>query len=162
MQTFLPYSDYRESAKVLDRARLGKQRVEVYQILRVLLGFSKGWANHPCVRQWKGYEWQLYLYGLKICQEWRNRGYKDTVLDKMMDMMGKYPALDYPNRIPAWLGNEKYHSSHRSNLLRKDPVWYSQFGWKEDSTLPYIWPVSLGTDNLTYVEQEAQRRGLIK
>jgi Pyrimidine dimer DNA glycosylase len=145
---------------VFDRARLGKQRVETYQILRTLLGYSKGWANHPCVRQWKGYEWQLYIYGLNICQEWRNRGYKDTVRDKMMDMMNKYPALYHPNRIPPWLGDEKYHKSHRSNLLRKDPVWYGQWGWKEPNNLSYVWP--LPTDNLTYIEQEAKRKGLIK
>jgi hypothetical protein len=161
MQTFLPYPDYVESAKVLDRARLGKQRVEVYQILRTRLGFSKGWANHPCIRQWKGYEWQLYIYGLEICQEWRNQGYKDSVRDKMMDMMGKYPAQSHPNRIPPWLGNEEYHKSHRSNLLRKDPIWYGKFGWIEPNNLPYVWPVSLGTDNLTYMEQEAERRGLV-
>lgn len=29
MQTFLPYPDFVESASVLDRQRLGKQRVEV-------------------------------------------------------------------------------------------------------------------------------------
>ena len=28
MQTFLPYEDFRASARVLDRQRLGKQRVE--------------------------------------------------------------------------------------------------------------------------------------
>jgi hypothetical protein len=162
VQTFLPYVSYSKSSRVLDRARLGKERVEVYQILRTLLGLSKGWANHPCVRQWKNYEWQLYIYGLEICQEWRNRGYKDTVRDKMMSMMHSYPVLYHPNRIPSWLGNEEYHKSHRSNLLRKDPVWYGQFGWTEPSNLPYVWPVSLGTDNLTYMEREAARRGLIK
>jgi hypothetical protein len=145
---------------VLDRARLGKQRVEVYQILRVLLGYSKGWINHPCVRQWKGYEWQLYIYGLTICQEWRNRGYKDSVRDKMMDMMGKFAALDYPNTIPSWLGNEEYHAAMRSNLLRKDPIWYGKFGWTEPNNLPYIWPFSLGTDNLRYLEQLYERKSI--
>ncbi len=33
MQTFLPYDSYADSAAVLDRARLGKQRVEAKQIL---------------------------------------------------------------------------------------------------------------------------------
>ena len=37
MQTFLPYPDFERSAKVLDNKRLGKQRVEVLQILNVLL-----------------------------------------------------------------------------------------------------------------------------
>jgi hypothetical protein len=34
VQTFLPYADFAESARVLDRARLGKQRVEALQVLR--------------------------------------------------------------------------------------------------------------------------------
>jgi hypothetical protein len=33
------------------------------------------------------------------------------------------------------------HDSHRSNLLRKDPQWYGQFGWTVPDDLPYVWPV---------------------
>lgn len=36
MQTFLPYPNFNESAQVLDRQRLGKQRVEVLQILQAI------------------------------------------------------------------------------------------------------------------------------
>ena len=36
MQTFLPNFLYKESARVLDNKRLGKQRVECLQILKVL------------------------------------------------------------------------------------------------------------------------------
>lgn len=36
MNTFLPYSDYEQSARVLDRAREGKQRVETKQIIIAL------------------------------------------------------------------------------------------------------------------------------
>ena len=35
MQTFLPYSSFTESAKILDWRRLGKQRVEGMQIIKV-------------------------------------------------------------------------------------------------------------------------------
>jgi Pyrimidine dimer DNA glycosylase len=34
MQTFTPYSDFEESLRALDLKRLGKQRVEVIQIVR--------------------------------------------------------------------------------------------------------------------------------
>ena len=34
MQTFLPHADFDRSAEVLDLRRLGKQRVEVIQIVR--------------------------------------------------------------------------------------------------------------------------------
>ena len=36
MQTFLPYSDFIKSAKCLDYRRLGKQRVEAWQIYNTL------------------------------------------------------------------------------------------------------------------------------
>ena len=41
MQTFLPYASFEESAKVLDRQRLGKQRVECLQIFNALAGDKK-------------------------------------------------------------------------------------------------------------------------
>jgi hypothetical protein len=41
---------------------------------------------------------------------------------------------------PPWLGCDEFHSSHRSNLLRKLPEHYSQFGWSEPNDLPYVWP----------------------
>lgn len=47
MQTFLPYPSFVESAKCLDRQRLGKQRVEVLQLLKALLVPGSGWGNHP-------------------------------------------------------------------------------------------------------------------
>jgi hypothetical protein len=34
VQTFLPFSDFEASARVLDVKRLGKQRVECIQVLR--------------------------------------------------------------------------------------------------------------------------------
>ena len=36
MQTFTPYGDFEASLRVLDQKRLGKQRVEVIQIIRAL------------------------------------------------------------------------------------------------------------------------------
>jgi hypothetical protein len=44
-------------------------------------------------------------------------------------------------QYPPWLGDEAFHASHRSNLLRKNPEWYGQFGWTEPDDLPYVWPV---------------------
>ena len=79
MQTFLPFPDYNKSAKALDYRRLGKQRVECKQILKALDG-SSGWKSHPAVLMWKGYEYQLCLYAITICEEWVFRGYKDNLL----------------------------------------------------------------------------------
>ena len=138
MQTFLPVADFAESAALLDDARLGKQRVEAYQIIRTLDGVTKGWRNHPAVRMWRGYEPALLVYALAICDEWDRRGYADTVREKLAAHLrddGGEPKL------PPWLGDEALHASHRSNLLRKDPDFYGRYGWPEPPDLPYVWPV---------------------
>lgn len=158
MQTFLPYADFEQSAECLDMRRLGKQRVEVLQLLtamttgpekKVKLGNSEivrvtPWYNHPAAKMWRGYEQALVHYGFVIIEEWLSRGYKDTCHDKLCVVVGDLSDYWDPDTVvlPPWLGNEDFHAAHRSNLLRKDPVWYGQFGWTEPNDLPYIWPVS--------------------
>lgn len=138
MQTFLPYPDFKRSAQCLDYRRLGKQRVECWQIYCCLTGEgSLRWRNHPDVKMWEGYEGALLVYGIAICEEWIGRGYKDSLLPKFELCLSFCKKRD----IPFWLGDEKFHSAHRSNLLRKDSVYYGKFGWKESSDLPYFWPV---------------------
>lgn len=140
MQTFLPYDDYDLSAAVLDGRRLGKQRVEAYQILRTLTGVSSGWANHPAVKMWRGHEWSLYHYTRAMCNEWIIRGYNDSIATKI-DTLPMPAGRSKVGDDPVWMGDVSVHASHRSNLLRKDPKWYSQYGWPEPGTLPYVWPV---------------------
>jgi len=135
MQTFVPYPDIRESAIVLDRQRLGKQRVETFQLLRAISNESLGWRNHPAAKMWRGHESGLVAYGLAVCTEWISRGYKDTCTEKIL----AYGEPD-ENNMPAWWGDEAVHSSHRANLLRKLPDHYRQFGWTEDPSMPYVWP----------------------
>lgn len=135
MQTFLPYNDFKDSAKVLDRQRLGKQRVETLQLLKALRGETKGWVNHPAAKMWRGYENALAIYGVVICEEWVRRGYKDTCREKIMAYRDTSTAVV----VPRWLGDEDFHASHRSNLLRKDPDYYGKFGWTEPDDLPYVW-----------------------
>lgn len=144
MQTFLPYQDFTASAQVLDRARLGKQRVESMQIMNACAGAGRGWGNHPATRMWRGHEHTLLLYTDAMIDEWTSRGYKDTCKLKIHAIYTE--AINTgrltPNlAMPMWLGDPAFHASHRSNLLRKDPIYYGKFSWIEDSTLPYIWPV---------------------
>ena len=140
MQTFLPYADFSLSASVLDYRRLGKQRVEALQIYNVLVDNPtlqgkkyKGWRRHPAVLMWKGYEEALLLYKNKMIEEWRDvRKYNNTM-----------EIVEVPDSIkmPPWVGDERVHASHRSNLLRKDFEFYSKFRWKEDTDLEYYWAV---------------------
>jgi len=131
VQTFLPYPDFEETALILDRARLGKQRVECNQILKALQN-GGGWRRHPAVLMWRGYEGALRLYRNAIIREWVARGYVNSM--ELTRSGGRV-------RMPPWLGDQAFHASHRSNLLRKNPVFYGQYGWEERSDLPYVWPV---------------------
>jgi len=135
MQTFLPYPDFKESARVLDNQRLGKQRVETLQILKALTLPEYGWKNHPATKMWRGFERYLVWYGLAICLEWRARGYKDTCLEKISAFEHGQPLSK-----PKWIGDDAIHASHRSNLLRKDPQFYARYAWTEPHDLPYVWP----------------------
>ena len=141
MQTFLPYASFRQSAKVLDRQRLGKQRVEGMQILQCLLGIgSIRWQHHPAVKMWRGSEPYLAKYVIAICDEWTARGYKDTIKNKVVHMPVVQPMRSY--HYPSWLGDEKFHRSHQSNLLRKNQQHYRKYFPRVRATLPYIWPIT--------------------
>lgn len=132
MQTFLPYPSFIESAQCLDYRRLGKQRVEVKQLLSALRN-GGGWSNHPAAKMWRGYEPALAEYGNIVVNEWIRRGYKNN--------MPPFPVEHATPPMPPWFGDHDFHAAHRSNLLRKDPTYYSMFGWTEPNNLPYIWPV---------------------
>jgi hypothetical protein len=135
MQTFLPYGpDYSKSAKSLDNKRLGKQRVETYQILRALLGESKGWTNHPATRMWRGNEFQLYEYQAAVCAEWSRRGFKDTVMESSKNLIMEKGVRPTYNS-PEWTSNVALAITHRANLYLKDPIYYAKF---EDETKVYM------------------------
>jgi len=140
MQTFLPYSDFRESAKVLDTKRLGNQRVEVLQLLNSFHKPNyKGWKNHPAREMWRGYENGLVEYGLVICQVWKERGYKDTCFEKI----SAYKDTSKPIVYPSWIGREDIHLSHKSKLVQKEPSFYKQIWPDVPDNLEYVWPIPL-------------------
>ena len=139
MQTFLPHPEFDESAACLDYKRLGKQRLEAKTIIDILDGKAKRdkrgnipWANHPAVRMWSGYVGALKLYFNCILDEWENRGYVNN--------MKRAVIHSQSTDVPPWLGDPEFHASHRSNLLRKDPVFYGQFNWREQDSMAYVWP----------------------
>ena len=145
MNTFLPYPNFNKSAECLDYRRLGKQRVEAWQIYETIISGRKAWSNHPATLMWKSYPEALLEYGIVMCENWISRGYKDTMLTRFLKEYNKKAVQCY--EIPKWLGSRKFHASHRSNLLRKDPVHYGQFKWKESADLPYVWPVVITESN---------------
>ena len=135
MQTFLPYPSFEQTATILDWKRLGKQRVEGVQIVRIITtpDYVGHWANHPAVKMWRGYENALKLYVNTMITEWKRRGYLNTLL--------YYDLADAEITYPWWFGDPRFHDSHKSNLLRKYREYYSQFHWNVPDDLPYFWPV---------------------
>jgi hypothetical protein len=90
---------------------------------------------------WRGYEAALACYGMAVCDEWTRRGRPDTcrsqILNEVFDLVSTYDVCSEPR--PPWLGDERLHASHRSALLRKDPVFYGG-RFDEPDDLPYFWP----------------------
>ncbi|WP_052436268.1 MSMEG_6728 family protein [Georgenia sp. SUBG003] len=149
MQTFVPYSDFTASARVLDDKRLGKQRVEVIQIVRALTWPGYAWKSHPAVLMWKGYEEALGRYGLTMCDVWTARGYGDTCAETIatdlttagVPTVRSYGELLDDGALPGWLFDPALLRSHRSNLIRKDPAHYRPLFPDVPDDLPYVWPV---------------------
>lgn len=155
MQTFLPYSDVNKSLKVLDDKRLGKQRVETFQIINAITGRPKldgtpykGWLNHPCSIMWRNYVPLLKMYFNTCIDEWISRGFKNNMTKEVVDQ-----NVIYPN----WWGNPKFHDSHKSNLLKKDFNFYSRYEWNVDPTNPYLWM----DQNGKWYEQYSGKQGRV-
>lgn len=105
--------------------------------LRVDAGENvRGYSRHPTRLMWANNLRSLAAYGLAICDEWIKRGYRDTQRPKFET----YYSILADSGDPCWLGDERFHSSHRASLLFKNPEWYGQFGWKEKPEINYFWP----------------------
>jgi len=150
MQTFTPYADFEQSLRTLDLKRLGKQRVEVIQIVRALTVPGYAWSSHPAVLMWKGYEEALGRYGLTSCRVWTERGFGDTCAATItadlrsagIAEIRSYEELLAIDQLPPWLFDEALQLSHRSSLLRKDPEHYGPLFPPDTPTdLDYVWPV---------------------
>ena len=144
MQTFLPYKSFQQSVSVLDYRRLGKQRVEAMQLLKSIYLEDYGWSNHPASKMWKDYPEALQYY-MNVCiDEWVSRGYNNT--------MQKAKVNTETLKFPTWLGDDRLHDSHKSNLLSKDRDFYVQYNWAVPMDLPYYWCGFGKTDKQYYGE----------
>lgn len=145
MQTFLPYSSYRLTAKCLDRQRLGKQRIETLQILKPLArdiltynlpphhaaflsaAIPVGYSDHPVTRLWAGYEPSLCRYGISMCDEWISRGYNDTTRPKLLAILEALKPFNPNPSCPPWTTDPAVHMQYRRLLLHKDSAHYGKY-----------------------------------
>jgi len=139
LQTFFPVRSFRESAKILDRKRLGKQRVEAYQILNIITNktTSKAWRSHPAVKMWESKPDHLKWYLTEMILEWKRRGYKNNMVYYTQDSNGNLvecpPEEDPVFNLPELTLPESFHKSHRIALLKKDFQYYIKY-FEDDYT----------------------------
>jgi hypothetical protein len=149
VQTFLPYPDFEATAWALDTRRLGKQRVEVIQIVRALTRPDYAWKSHPAVLMWSGFEEALGTYGQVVSRVWVEQGFGDTCAATIaadlaaagVEELRPQAELAGAGELPPWLGDEALHRSHQSALVRKDPDFYGPRFPGVPDDLPYLWPV---------------------
>lgn len=132
MQVFCPFLDIKESVSCLDNKRLGNQ---IYRECLTLI--NGGWKNHPASKIWANYKYGLAkyaLYGLEELSK-RNRNYPHH-RETFLKILKNTEDTGFPDVV----GYEPFHLSHRSNLARKNPLYYLPiFGAGTPLDLPYIW-----------------------
>jgi hypothetical protein len=149
VQTFWPYPDFAETARILDRKRLGSQRVEAMQLFNALTVPNHGYRHHPAAKMWRGYEEAIVRYTLTMCGEWAARGYGDTVAATITENASvrlgltnvrTQKQLARARKLPRWIGDDAFHRAHQSNLLRKNPEHYGELFVGVPDDLDYVWP----------------------
>eukprot|EP01120_Amphizonella_sp_Union-15-10_P002942 TRINITY_DN13238_c0_g1_i1.p1 TRINITY_DN13238_c0_g1~~TRINITY_DN13238_c0_g1_i1.p1 ORF type:complete len:244 (-),score=41.43 TRINITY_DN13238_c0_g1_i1:77-808(-) len=127
MQIFLPFADFIKSLNALDNQRLGKQRIEAYQIWLAINGlYKKSWGRHPLIRMWKDHEVALRYYICKCVEIFGSRKTKDGkrffANTKMLENIEKYDLTVKPDEkiiYPSFIGMDEFHDSHKAMLYHK-------------------------------------------
>jgi hypothetical protein len=81
-------------------------------------------------------------------KEWIGRGFKNTMAIETIPKLVTYPPF---------IGNERFHSSHRANLLKKEPEFYVKYNWVENPEDPYVWMDGEGK----WYEQHSGKKGRV-
>ena len=131
MQTFLPSSSPLYTAMALDNKRLNKQILECYQILKVLATNGKAWRNHPAVLMWDGHENALVKYVNHMIAEAKHRGIKTDKNEENINTLVSIYSKQWDDSEPEWMKDKeklgRIVATHRANLYRKDPIYYSEY-----------------------------------
>lgn len=156
---------------VIAASALQLRRVEE-QYVRIPRGERVPWGNHPAVKMWVGYVRALCHYGLTcMAENLRRTDPSSSVAGDLPLTLPINIRLQDPIRharfmrlfewarlvedpssdfrvfvLPMFVGNEDFHESHRSNLIRKNPTHYRPLWPNVPDNLPYIWP-SRRTEN---------------
>lgn len=150
MQTFLSHYCALDIARSLDDKRLNKQILECDQLLDLILGIKDNqWKNHPACRMWIDYPDVLLFYRNTMRDEWRYRGKNDS-RGYRHDISVDIDNITYP----PFMQDPRIILSHRSNLMKKYPQFYSKYGWMDFGLEGYYWPVPLKTKKVQVISDK--------
>lgn len=122
---------------VIDRKKYSRN-----EVILPLMGdtiFSMGFSHHPIVKIWVGFEDALRSYTNFCIEEWVDRGFSNTM--KKFTISSKF-------QLPWWVYSEPVILAYKSNLIRKDPVFYGNKFPGISNNLLYIWPSMLEKSEL--------------
>ena len=161
MKTFLPIrlATFKDSVyaslNALDNARLGKQRVETYQLYRILRGIDgqSKWRFHPASIQWRGYHEALGLYLVASLEVWGSRLSKAGIPmsnERMSENVKRFrigidpktnEAYDWDTvSLPWWWSCDAIFNSDAASLYRKDKKHYADYKQYDEQYAEYVWP----------------------
>ena len=106
--TFLPFSDFAQSASVLDMRRLQNQRTEARFVLAWIDHTEGGVGDlsaYGAARMWVGFRDALALYYNAMLDEYERRGKKNG------PTLPKATASEC-TEMPPWLGDERFHAHY--------------------------------------------------
>ena len=163
MMTFLPFADFAACAACLDMRRLQNQRTEARFVLEWLeqTGEYFDLSDYGAARMWLGFRDALVLYYNAMLSEYERRG--KTNGPTLQPVAVTASAVE----MPPWMGDERFHSSHRAVLLQKDATHYCQFAWKEAKEggaeyREYLYPHRLEDDKWgLYPQSKYKKRTIV-
>jgi hypothetical protein len=118
--------------------------------LQRIVGAADGIRATVARFMWKGFGKRSAAYGFTCCEMWTELALGDTrpvaiatghLRAAGADTVRTQRDLAAVDALPAWLGDEALHRSHRSALVRKDPARYGPLFPDVPDDPPSVWPV---------------------
>jgi len=167
MQTFVPFADFKESARVLDQKRAGKQRVETFQVMQALAqsrlvsprtevyvptrGRNAGKPTNRSVplprEQWQIYDTKVGWDKHKVTNMWR--GHELALLMYQLDVCADWVDRGYKDTCFEKTRIIYEHMVVRDNVSRRNLSNFDQI--LEDiktGVLGISWPKWLGDERV--------------
>jgi len=118
---YMPYPDYRRSAKCLSDEHLKMQRMSCRRLIGVMFA-SQSFDDEAWMSEWTSHGDAVLHATDAVLHERRRRGIDERGVTPWMLMKGTV--------APPWLGYADWHEDQKRTLLRLDPKHYARMMWK--------------------------------